>query len=576
MPETKPIQPVIAAPTTAVAAPATPTATPATSPTTTPAAAPGATPAAKPAAPSSPLDFFTKLFGGDNKAEDASKKEAGAGKPEAGKAAAANNSQPSINYPPSPISKQHRDLKIQPEAAPISIRFLNGKLSGKVLDLKVSGNSFLGVAVSQISEDQAAEWSDQEGDHIRGGQNFKSIGARNFRFAVTFYDTQHDVSHLVEQLYQMHELSDRQESKNVFTPPLLYVQVGDKIIAPSVCTSISPQYDHPISNEKGYRYCQVDLNFKMLGGRGSPNMLAPPLTSTPLGDAVAKQTTAERSREAMIDKAKAVLGECLKEEGKASLDGILQETFGEGATQGSKGLSDPAAILKLDPNTRIQMAIGGMIPDSALKAKEIQDKLKQDIAILLASNEPGVTIESREIAEALQSGNPSRLPARFQEIFPQLKIDYDLITAAVQSGKLDGKDEVFKDTNRTATERLQKTGKCGLTMRQAGGVGTAQAVEKDQAEMLKKLNTTIKDGKDEDIKKAFGLTTESQVRNIKNGGPYQTREDFFNHLNQNGNGLTGYAAWGNFGEWIKKTEAAAKPAADAPPTIPAPTPAPTP
>lgn len=572
MPETKPIQPVTAVP-TAVAAPKTPTTNPAASPTTAPAVVPGAAPASKPAAPSSPLDFFTKLFGGD-KAEDASKKEAGAGKPEAGKPAAAANSQPSINYPPSPISKQHRDLKIQPEAAPISIRFLNGKLSGKVLDLKVSGNSFLGVAVSEISEDQAAEWSDQEGDHIRGGQNFKSIGSRNFKFAVTFYDVQHDISHLVEQLYQMHELSDRQESKNVFTPPLLYVQIGDKIIAPSVCTSISPQYDHPISNEKGYHYCKVDLNFKMLGGRGSPNMLAPPLTSTPLGDAVAKQTTAERSREAMIAKAKTTLGECLKEEGKASLDGILQETFGEGATQGSKGLSDPAAILKLDPNTRIQMAIAGMIPDSVLKAKELQDKIKQDIAILLASNEPGVTIESREIAEALQSGNPSRLPARFQEIFPQLKIDYDLIVASVQSGKVDGEDEVFKDTNRSATERLLKTGKCGFTMRQAGGVGTAQAVEKDQAEMLKKLNTTIKDGKDEDIKKAFGLTTESQVRNLKNGGPYQTREDFFNHLNQNGNGLTGYAAWGNFGDYSKKAAAAvpiASPTSE-PPTTPTPTP----
>jgi hypothetical protein len=554
MPETQPIKPTTVA---------------TTAPTTVPsvAAATGATvtPEAKPAAASNPLDFFTKLFGGDNKAEAAAKTTAGAEKPEGGKpSATASNSQPSVNYPPSPISKQHRDAKIQPGASPIAIRFLNGKLSGKVLDLKEAGSSFLGVGVSEISEEQSAEWSDQEGDHIRGGQNFKSIGARTFRFSVTFYDIQHDVSHLVEQLYQMHELSDRQESKNVFTPPLLYVQQGDKVIAPSVCTTISPKYSNPLPGDKGYHFCQVDLAFKMLGGRGSPNMLAPPLTSTPLGDEVSKQTSSERSREAMVEKAKAVLGECLGEEGKQSLDGILNETFGEGAPQGSKGLSDKDAILKLDPNTRIQMAIAGMIPDSVLKGQELQEKIKEDIAKILAIKEFGLTYEDRVIAEALQSGDPSRLPARFQEIFPQLKIDYDLITASVQGGKLDGKDEVFKDTNRSATERLQNFAKCGLTMRQAGGIGTAQAVEKDQAEMLKKVNDTLKDGKDEDIKKAFGLVTESQLRNLKNGGPYQTREEFFNHLNQNGNGLTGYAAWGNFGEWSKKTTAP-------PPIAPTPT-----
>jgi hypothetical protein len=565
MPETQPIKP-----TTATAPTTTASETPTTGTT--------ATPEVKATAPSNPLDFFTKLFGGDNKAEDAAKTTAGAEKPEGGKpSATASNSQPSVNYPPSPISKQRRDPKIQPGASPIAIRFLNGKLSGKVLDLKESGNSFLGVAVPEFSEDQSAEWSDQDGDHIYAGQNFKSISPRSFRFSVTFYDIQHDVTHLVEQLFQMFELSDRQESKNVFTPPLLYVQQGDKVIAPSVCTTISPKYSNPLPGDKGYHFCQVDLAFKMLGGRGSPNMLAPPLTSTPLGDEVSKQTSSERSREAMVEKAKAVLGECLGAEGKQSLDGILNETFGEGAPQGSKGLSDKDAILKLDPNTRIQMAIAGMIPDSVLKAQELQTKIKEDIATILAQREPGVTIEDRELAEALQSGDPARLPPRLQEIFPQLKIDYDLITASVQGGKLDGKDEVFKDTNRSATERLQGMGKCGLTMRQAGGIGTAQAVEKDQAEMLKKVNDTLKDGKDEDIKKAFGLVTESQLRNLKNGGPYQTREEFFNHLNQNGNGLTGYAAWGNFGEWSKKATTTTPPIApgSTTPTTPTPTQAPT-
>jgi len=557
--ETKPIKPTAAATPVPSAAPVPGTApSPAASPTPAPTS-------------SNPLDFFTKLFGGDNQAEDAAKKTAGAENKPGAKldAAAGKSSQPSVNYPPSPISKQHRDSKIQPAASPVSIRFLNGKLSGKVLDVKQPGNSFLGVAVSQISDDQSAEWSDQDGDHIRGGQNFKSIGPRTFRFSVTFYDTKHDISHLVEQLYQMHELSDRQESKNVYTPPLLYVQQGDKIMAPCACTSISAQYDHPLVGDKGYHYCQVDLNFKMLGGRGSPNMLAPPLTSTPLGDETSKQTTAERSREALVEKAKAVLGDCLGPEGKQNLEGILDETFGEGAPQGSKGLSDKEALLKLDPNTRFQMAIAGMIPDSVLKAKELQDKIKEDAAIILAQKEGGIAFEDRIVAEALMSGDPSRLPPRFQEIYPQLKIDYDLITSSVQSGKLDGKDEVFKDTNRSATERFQNVGKCGLTMRQAGGVGTAQAVEKDQAEMLKKLNDTIKDGKDEDIKKAFGLKTESQLRSIKNGGPYQTREEFFNHLNQNGNGLTGYAAWGSFGEWTKQS-------AVTPPTTPSPSPSPAP
>jgi len=563
MTETKPIKPTTSA------------ATVVPSSGTTPAPAAAASPAATPApVASSPLDFFINLFGGDNQAEGDAKKAAGEeNKPGVKPDAAAKSSQPSVNYPPSPISEQHRDPKIQPAASPVSIRFLNGKLSGKVLDVKESGNSFLGVSVSQISDEQSAEWSDQDGDHIRGGQNFKSIGPRTFRFSVTFYDKQHDISHLVEQLYQMHELSDRQESKNVYTPPLLYVQQGDKIMAPCACTSISAQYGYPLVGEKGYHHCAVDLNFKMLGGRGSPNMLAPPLTSTPLGDETSKQTSAERSREALLETAKAILGDCLGAEGKQNLEGILNETFGEGAPQGSKGLSDKEALLKLDPNTRLQMAIAGMVPDSVLKEKEVQDKIKEDVATILAQKEGGVTNEDRIVAEALMSGDPSRLPPRFQEIYPQLKIDYDLIASSVQNGKLDGEDAVFKDTNRSATERLQNVGKCGLTMRQAGGVGTAQAVEKDQAEMLKKLNDTVKAGKDEDIKKAFGLTTESQIRNLKNGGPYQTREEFFNHLNQNGNGLTGYAAWGSFGEWAKKAPTATP---VTPGTSPITTPTPTP
>lgn len=440
-------------------------------PTTTPTAQPA--PAQK-TPPSNPLDFFTKLFG--DKTEEA-KKPGDPAKKEVSQTAP-GSSEPSVNYPPSPISRQNRDLRLQPAASPLSIRFLNGKLSGKVLDVRESGNSFLGVSVSEISEEQSAEWSDQDGDHIRGGQNFKSIGPRTFRFTATFYDVQHDISHLIEQLYQMQELSDRQESKNVYTPPLLYVQQGDKIIAPCVCTGVSPRYANPLPGDKGYHYCQVDLSFKMLGGRGSPNMLAPPLTSTPLGDEALKKTSGERSREALAEQAKVVLGECLGDEGKKSLNAILDETFGPAGGGQGKGLADKNSILGLDPNTRIQMAIAGMIPDSVLKSPDIQEKVKQDIATILAQREPGVTIEDRSIAEALVSGSPARLPARFQEIYPQLKIDYDLIVAAVQGGKLDGKDDVFKDSNRSATERLQGMGKCGLTMRQAGGIKTAQAVEK--------------------------------------------------------------------------------------------------
>ncbi|NJK76845.1 MAG: hypothetical protein HC942_26315 [Microcoleus sp. SU_5_6] len=108
-------------------------------------------------------------------------------------------------------------------------------------------------------------------------------------------------------------------------------------------------------------------------------------------------------------------------------------------------------------------------------------------------------------------------------------------------------------------------------MRQAGGIKTAQAVEKDEAETLKKINDTIKSGSNEDLKKAFGLQTESQLRNVKNGGPYQSRQEFFDHLNQNGNGLTGYAAWGSFSEWIKTQQAT-----PAPVPTPAPAPAPAP
>lgn len=528
----------------------------------------GPTPPEDKKKPTSPWDLFSGMFdffGNEKKkeGEDAAKKpDATAGADSLAGAAAASspptNGSQVIQYPPSPINRQTRSDKGQPAAEPLTIVFLNGKFKGKKLNLKPSEESFLGVAVPEANYEQTAEWKDQDNNSIRAGQTFSGISSRTIKYSLTFYDPNHDVSHLVEQLFFMQEISDRKgdvgeggKKKDTTgldnTPPALYIQQGDVILAPCVCTSLSAKYDYPISGEKGYRHAVVDVGFKLLGGRGSPNMLAAPLTSTPLGESIQDQTVEERRQEGLADLTKLLLGSCLGEEGKAK----LSEMLGDNAA----GLNDKKKLLELDANTLVNLAVGGVIPEKIYNDEAVQERLKNDVAKLMARAENGgIGFSERIMAEALKSGKPEGLDPRWQPVYKEMKRDYDIIADAVKSNKLDKSSEIFSDANRSTTNRFTTMANCGLRLRDSGGANVAQTVEANEANTLKLLNDSIKSKSDKELKEMFDLKSESQVRHLKSGAPYQSEQQLLDYFAQDGNGISGYSIWGKAVEAEKKKQ----------------------
>lgn len=429
-----------------------------------------------------------------------------------------------VQQRPSPLQKQHRDVRSQPDYEPVQIIFLAGKHKGQTLDL--------GIAVEGILHSQSAEWETQEADGIRVGINFKRLSSREISLSLTFADLHEDISHLVENVATLHEIGDGEKQ-----PPFVMLVQGSMRIAPCVCTTFNPQYDNPHSGRKGFRLVKsLELKFLLAGGKGSEHALGKPLTSTPLGDAAAQQTQLERQREGQREVTRLLLADCLGEEGSDRLTELID--------QGK--LNDPGAIASLPPAAFVQGAIAGLFSTETLSDKSLQNKLRQDLSLVIAQNENGVgNQQAQGFANAMLTGDVSQLPNFLQEQAIATQADFEQILESVLAQDLGDESEVFV-SGSTAGERLRSGfGSCGLSLRQAGA---GSIVSTDDVEMLNKINSFLTDSNitDEQVLSRFQLANVSQVRLLRNGQPYQSKNEFIQHVSQGTNGQNGYVLWSRF------------------------------
>jgi hypothetical protein len=437
-------------------------------------------------------------------------------------------------------------LRSQPHSNGIEIRPLDGLRQGILFDTDPGGSSFLGIAVSEVSESQTAKLEADGSDHIREGQKFTGLSAREISFSITFYVREgYDVSHLTEQIFAFQRLNTEGDR----TPEKLFVRVGGATYAPCFCSSVSVKKSNPIAGSAGFRSATVDLSFVLLGGKGSPNMTGDTHAATPIDETVAQQTAAERELQGRIEVARTLLSYCLGEEGQADVDRLLSE-------DGARGLQDPEKILELDPNTRLHLISGGMVSKTVMEDEKVKERLRQDIAIRIAQSERGdVAYNDRILAEAIESGDPSKLDPRWQTEYEGLRNDYNLISESVLNGNLDGDSDLFKSENSRAGDRAFRILQCGLLMRQSGSFNIPGEIGKEESAIVKGINTSIStDSSDEDLKKKFGLKTESQVRQLREGAPYESKDDFIGHMSRHVTGISAHSAWGAFTESLNKAD----------------------
>lgn len=433
-------------------------------------------------------------------------------------------------YQRSPIERQHRDERTQAHPAPVEIIFLSGPYIGKSLDL--------GTGVIEVSNEQNADWGRQEGKSIRVGQNFNNLTPRTFSFSITYYDLSKDISHLCENVATLHEMGDGQTEP----PKIAYTQgaIGPIIV---VCTAYKCQYSDPFPGGKGYHQGKVDLTFELLGGKASEHSLGKPLAPTPLNDARVRTTQDERRRQGQSATTSLLLADCLGPASSRALGQLLSEDK----------LQIPEIVLRLNPEQMVQAAIGGLIPQNVLNDPRVKEKLARDLATVMAQNEDGAGISSGQLAQAIRTGQvPASLRSRLQPIVPQAHADYKVILDAVQKQDLGQSSSVFDRTrNPTAAERLSRLGSCGLRMRQAGGSSLATSPDPERdAKVLAEINKLLADPStsDEQLRQNFGNLTPGQLRALRNGGPYTSKDQFVTHATRQGDSITGYVLWSRFAE----------------------------
>lgn len=436
---------------------------------------------------------------------------------------------PKVQHPPSPLLKQHQDRRGQPDYTPVSIIILTGEYKGKVIDL--------GLAVEEISQSQSAEWSDHSNQSIRVGANFSRISAREISLQLTFFDIGKDIAHLGENLAHLQEIQPTEK-----TPPLLMLKQGSVTAVQCVCTSIRWKYDTPHPAKKGYRKVEVELSFKLLGGKSSPDASGVPLTGTPLQAERGKQTDIEAILKGNADIADLLLAPCLGDKGSQQIRELIEK----------QRLNDIDQITKIDDDAFLQGAIAGIFNKAIYSNPKFIEKLDKAMAVAIATKEQGLTREERfQVANAILKNDPKLLPARLSGLWDKMSQDYKVIkdSIAKQDYKANKKGEsnspIFKDPS--TADRFRQIGHCGLSLLQVGGDGFSNPLDsKTDQEMLTKINEAIVSKSDEELMKTFGLSSKVQLSKLKNGAPYTSKADFWNRSTGSVVGITGMVIWQNF------------------------------
>lgn len=417
----------------------------------------------------------------------------------------------------SPLKGQQRDLRGQPGYNPCELIILNGEYQGQSIDL--------GLAVNSTFHEQSANWRNQSTKGIREGINFDGLSPREIRIELDFVSLSEDVFHLLENIAALQEIGGGERQ-----PPFLMWVQGSARIAPVVCTGFTHTLEYPHPGRKGFRHGRCEIRLLLPGGKDSEHSLGKPLTAIPAGDIRDAKTRLENQQRSQVQVANLLLAPCIGERGSREVETLIQENR----------LNDPAAYANLSPETITQIAIAGIIPKSVLENPFIRDKVKAAIAASMAAAEPGISYYARVVADGLLTGNFGGIsdPRVLQQAI-QLKSDFDAISSAVLNRS---PGSVLRPGN-TAGERLRRFGACGLSLRNTGALQVRGF--KNEGETLDAINTLIAEGSDSEIRRRFGVSTDDEIRAIKNGGPYQDRNQFIEHLSRGGS-INAVALWSRF------------------------------
>lgn len=433
----------------------------------------------------------------------------------------------------SSIQSQQKDERLQPEYDAFSLTFLEGEFEGQRVDL--------GVGVFEASHNQSAEWNDKNEDHIRNGASFSKIGPRDFSITAEYYSLSEDVSQLVENLSHLVELQKTAETVNV-SPPKLLLKQGKLKATTVVATSISSKYDYPLPREKGFRHAKVEIQLKLIAGVGSQYATGKPLAPTPLNDYLQSISEEERIENAVEQKTKILLADCLSEKQSDKIEKLVDE----GKQQ------DVEELMKLDAETLMQVAFSGIITKETIEEnEELATKIDEDLAKVMATKSVNVGKLDSSLAESLLNDSPTTaIASAYNKTYEKLQPQYNQLKEAVKKQSL---RSVYQGSSKTDTAKtMEKLFGCGLSIRQIGGITLNNSTPKaENREKLTNLNSYLSkiakgDIDESELSDKLKISNSSVKESILENAPYQTKKDFI----ENSTGLSttqlSYQIWESF------------------------------
>lgn len=423
--------------------------------------------------------------------------------------------------PTTPIFDQKRAIRGQPDFTPVCVTFMTGTYQGKSIEL--------GVSINEITIAQTANWEELAQSNLKQGLTFKNLSPQTISFEAVFHSTEHDISHLAENLKHLQEINSVKRAVAGITPmpPLLMLDIGSQKIF-CVCKELSLKYEHPFTGKKGYQLCTASLSFTEYSEKSTASSLGRPNTGTPL--LYYKQTTTEEERKKVAQTAlvsdalfSGRTGEAAEKQKK-----FVEELIKDGAMQNTERLKE------LDSETFVNLVMAGGIAPDVLKNPEIATKLKEDLASVYVENMGGLATADprvhRMIKEALidpekATEYASMLPGNFS----QIKSDFDLIHEVVSTQNLSttSTHRIFTDNKEArARNTLLDIGGRSLEYRQAQLFGDAVQQAEAQA-AISKINTYVAENSQNKNKliEQLGLSSDQQARIIINRAPFDSESE---------------------------------------------------
>lgn len=431
--------------------------------------------------------------------------------------------------------------------APVVIEILTGKYANLKYDLGTNAN--------EVEVTQDAEWKDAGEMGIRSGAHFERISHREISFTVDYYLPNEDVSPLVENWAALHEITSAPTGGSTASrqPPLLIITIGKQKYGNCVLTKFNGKYDNPLPDNAGLRHAEVSVSFIAFGGIGSVYQTAPPYAPTSLQADVADETqseTEERQKQAAIEQ---TLADCIGDQAR-SVTKIINE--------GHSG--NVPHWLSLTPEAFVQAAVAGLM-DEVIDDTAIQQRLKESLARSVARKYATLPQDISILENALINGDSSPplggsgllteiIPSEGITNYEKIKADYDIIYTGIINKTL--KKDVTENPNANSAQTMlfdpiKGVAVCGAKLLEQGINLTTDANTTDEA-TLKAINNFIANKDDTTLIEAFNIPDSGQqniLKVLKQGQPYDSKQDFYDYIDDNTLNYSGASAWSGFNSY---------------------------